>query len=440
MSHDSGIAARPGVARRQASASTLVHHRRRPHWYSRLLPIFRGIAITLVVVLASGASVASAFVWQIGETVTSNAVDISNGVVEDIPVSPPTIGAFEGGFNILAVGADNDPEQAEAFGDREGTLNDVNIVVHVSADHLSATVLSLPRDLVIPQPRCVDPDSGTVYGAVSAQPLNAAFGRGGLGCVKATIEEITGLSIPYAAVFTFEGTVAMSDAVGGVPICLNTAIFDPYSGLDLPAGTSVVSGQQALAYLRSRHGVGDGGDLSRISSQQAYMSSLMRVMKSNQTLTDVSKLAKLATAAAEHVNLSTSLADLNTMVSMAISLKDVDLENLTFVTYPVLENPNDVNKLIPAPRLAETLMEKIQNDEKFTLDSSALGNGLEIDPAVPVETPVTETPVVPDPAATDPALTDPVLTDPALTAESEVLSGVRGVTADQQTCSVAYDY
>ena len=78
----------------------------------------------------------------------------------------------------------------------------------------------------------------------------------------------------------------MADAVGGVPVCVNKAIDDPDSGLKLKKGITVVKGRTALAYLRSRHGVGDGSDLSRIASQQAYMSSLMRKMTSAGTLAD----------------------------------------------------------------------------------------------------------------------------------------------------------
>ena len=393
-------------------------HARGPRWSGRLAAALRAVAIALVVVLVSTASVTALFVWQLGSTVTENAVDISNGD-DTVIVPPPTIGEFEGGFNILAVGADNSEDQPEAFGARGATLNDVNILVHVAADHKTAVVLSLPRDLVIAQPKCTDPVTGNTFSAVSARPLNEAYQRGGLGCVNATVEALTGLDIPYAALFTFQGTVAMSDAVGGVPICLDAAIFDPYSGLDLPEGINIVSGQQALAYLRTRKGVGDGGDLSRISSQQAYMSSMMRVMKSSETLTDVTKVVGLANAAVNNVSLSTSLADLNTMVSMALSLKDVDLNALTFVTYPSVTDPNNVNKLVPATTIAAELMTKIATDESFVLDDAALGNGVTIDPNAPVvETPTAE--------PTDGAVAGP-----------EVLAGVRGQTADQQTCSVA---
>jgi LCP family protein required for cell wall assembly len=395
-----------------------VRHQKRPSaWRSRALPLIQVTAVTLAVLLVSGASIAAVGLVSLGTTVSNNAVDISNGREETI-APPATIGAFDGGFNVLAVGADNSETQGESFGDeRDGTLNDVNILFHVSADHQSAVALSFPRDLVIPHPECVDPVTGEEFGAMSARPLNEAYERGGLGCVRSTIEELTGLSIPYAALFTFAGTVAMSDAVGGVPICLNEAIFDPWSGLDLPAGTSVVSGEQALSYLRSRKGVGDGSDLSRISSQQAYMSSLMRVMKSSETLTNVPKLLKLATATAENVSLSESLANLNTMASMALTLKDLNLDNLVFAQFPYVEDPNDRNKVVPNRDLAAVLMGKIAADQPFTLGADSLSDAVTADPAAPV-------------TSTDEATTPPTTTP-------DVIDGLKGQLGSQLTCSVA---
>ncbi|MFT2817475.1 LCP family protein [Leifsonia sp. A12D58] len=409
------------------------HHRRRSRW-SGVRPYLKGTALALAVVLVSGVSLGGIYVWQLGAKVGDNALDISNGT--EVPdADQPGMDAFTGGFSVLAVGADNATGQSEAYGDRGRALNDVNILFHVSADHQSAVVMSLPRDLVIPQPSCVDPETGEEFDEVYAEPLNDAFGRGGLGCVKATIEELTGLSIPYAALFTFEGTVAMSDAVGGVPICLDSAIYDPWSGLDLPAGVTNVSGQQALAYLRSRKGVGSGSDLSRITSQQAYMSSLMRVMKSSETLTDVSKVLGLANAAAEHVSLSQSLASITTMASMALTLKDLDLDKLVFVQYPVEEDPDNSNKVVPSPDLAERLIAKILADEPFVLDEASLGEDVVLDPAAPVAPPA------PDDAGGAEDSAAPIETEVPVGTESpatpEVLDGLRGQTASQQTCSVA---
>lgn len=374
----------------------------------------------LAVVLVSGGSVSAIALWQLAHTVTTNALDISNG--HTAAPSSPKMGSLEGGFNVLVAGVDNSSGQAKAFGHRDSTLNDVNMLLHISADHTTGVVLSLPRDLVIPQPTCTNPDTGTVSSAVSAQPINTAFGRGGLGCVVATVQELTGLTISYAGLISFKGTVAMADAVGGVPICLSDPIDDPLSGLDLPAGTSVVSGKEALSYLRSRHGVGDGSDLARISSQQAYMSSLMRVMKSSATLNDVPKLVNLANAAAANVRLSTSLAGIPTMVGMALALKDVSLDHLVFVQYPTGEDPYNKNKVVPSPALAEQLLAKITSDQPFGLDAQALGRGAELEADAPAATPTPPAPT------TSPGETD---------ATPEVIAGLKGQTANQQTCSVA---
>jgi LCP family protein required for cell wall assembly len=424
-----GEPARAAVDGSRGAVQPPRHEKQEPTWRRIGVPIMKTTAIVIAVLVVSGASVASLAAWHLSSTVASNAVDISNGE-DDAPATPEAIGPFEGGFNVLAVGADNSAGQGREYGNRgSAVLNDVNILFHVAADHKSAVVISLPRDLVIPQPQCVDPETGEEFSAVSAQPLNTAFLRGGLGCVVSTIEELTGLDIPYAATFTFAGTVAMSDAVGGVPICLDAPIRDKNSGLNLPAGTSVVSGKQALAYLRTRDSIGDGSDLARISSQQAYMSSLMRVMKSSDTLGDPVKVTRLATAAAEHIHLSDSLADLRTLASMATALKDLDLSSLVFVQYPNVTYPKNPNKVVPDAELAAELMAKVQSDETFVLDAPTPAEDLGEDAGEDAE-PGGDAP------ATDPATPDMV---PPPTDAPPVIEGLRGQTADQVTCTETSD-
>jgi LCP family protein required for cell wall assembly len=306
------------------------------------------------------------------------------------------------------------------------------MLLHVSEDHSSAVVVSFPRDLVIPQPKCVDPETEKTAGAVAAQPLNASFERGGLSCVVATISDLTGLTIEYAALMSFDAVVQMTNAVGGVPVCLTEPVRDKRSGLDLPAGTSTISGATALAFLRTRHGVGDGSDLSRIASQQQYLSSLIRTIKSNDTLTDVTKLYGLAQVAAKNVKLSTSLTNITRMVAMARTLQTVDLDKLALVQYPVGTDPNNVNKVIPNKALAATLVEAIASDQSFAPDPNVDRNGVEADPNAPTPPPVA------DPPATEPPVADPGAgVTPAPTPTSTVIEGLAGQTALEQTCSVA---
>jgi LCP family protein required for cell wall assembly len=261
--------------------------------------------------------------------------------------------------------------------------------------------------------------------------MNTAFARGGLSCVVNTVADLTGLEIDYAAQMSFNAVVQMTDAIGGVPVCLAEAIKDDYSGLDLPAGTSVVSGGMALAFLRSRHGVGDGSDLSRISSQQVYMSALLRQLQSDSTLSDFTKLYGLANVAATNVRLSTTLTSLDTMVSMAQSLRTVDLSTMALVQYPgTTGNPDYPGKVMPTVSVADELFAAIAADEPISLADDSLGSGSTLDPSVvPTETPVPTATLAPGETATP---------TPTPTSGAVVIDGVVGQTAAQQTCSVAF--
>jgi LCP family protein required for cell wall assembly len=386
--------------------------------------------MVLAVVLVSAGSIAAITVNKLGGQIQDNAVDISSP--DD--TEPPQIGAINGSFNLLVVGVDNDVDQDAAYGERDGVLNDVNILLHVSADHTSATVVSIPRDLITDQPRCTNAESGVTSPAQNNVAFNSAMGRGGLACVVNTAEELTGLDIPYAAQMSFNAVVQMTDAVGGVPVCLSDPIKDDYSGLDLPAGTSVISGATALQFLRTRHGVGNGSDLSRISSQQVYMSSLLRQIKSDDTLLNFTKLYALANVAATNARLSTSLTSIDTMVSMAQSLRTVNLETMALVQYPVADDPDFPAKVVPVQPLADELFAAILADQPVVLDDESLGDGSQLNPDAPVEEPTPSTdPTTPaDPG--DGTVTGTPTTEPTPSA----LGGIKGQTAQQETCSVGF--
>ena len=87
--------------------------------------------------------------------------------------------------------------------------------------------------------------------------LNTALAYGGLACTVKTVSELTGLEIPYAAVIEFNGVVAMSNAVGGVTVCVAEKIEDEYTGTFLDPGEHELEGMAALQFLRTRHGIAD---------------------------------------------------------------------------------------------------------------------------------------------------------------------------------------
>jgi len=164
--------------------------------------LWRFVAIALATVLISGTSVGAIAIWKIQSQL--EAVDLTDA---DGEISLPAIGELKGGFNVLIVGSDTRAGQAQGhgYGTEKSTLNDVNIVVHISEDHQRATAISIPRDLVVPIPSCPDKDGSGMTGAMSAQPISVALFYGGLPCVALTVSALTGLEINYAGLITFDG-------------------------------------------------------------------------------------------------------------------------------------------------------------------------------------------------------------------------------------------
>lgn len=360
---------------RSRTAGVARHGRlRRRHPWGALA---KGVALVAAVGVVSTVSVGAIALHQVQS-------DLGPGVALQGEKTEPVakgqgISAYKGGFNILIVGTDNDPKQGTTYGVRDATLNDVNILLHVSADHTNATAVSIPRDLVVPIPSCPKADGSGTTSAMSAQPINSAYGDGGLNCVVQTVKQLTGVDIPFAGQISFNGVIEMSNAIGGVPVCVNKPIHDRYTGLDLPAGTTTLSGSDALAFLRSRHGVGDGSDLGRISSQQVYLSSMLRTIKSGGTLGSPTKLYGLAHAAASNMTLSNSLNDTGTLIQMGSALKSLDLENVNFVQYPGTTGGTGIysQKVQPDLVTASKLFGAIKADQPFTVPAGSTGVGSE---------------------------------------------------------------
>ena len=288
---------------------------------------------------------------------------------------PPNIGVYPGGFNILIVGDDTRAGQGTIGGGiqaDQGALNDVTILLHVSADHKFATAVSFARDMIIPHAQC------SIGGTSVGLPVNTALSYGGLPCVVTQIENFTGLTIQFAGLITFDGVIEMADAVGGVQVCTTGTLDDPYSGAYLRgAGEHLLTGSEALAFLRSRHGVGDGSDLGRISSQQVYLSALVRKMEQAGTLSNPVTVYKLASAASSSMQLSSSLESIPTMISIASTLKNIPPSHVVFVQYPGTTGGTGIfsGKVQPTLYLGNQLINLIKEDKPFTLGTQGDNRG-----------------------------------------------------------------
>ena len=294
---------------------------------------FRRIALrTTAALLGATTALLGVTAISLNTQIQSNGIQLvdANGKA----IKPPTLEDLQGAINILVVGSDTRAGQSKVFGNDSSELADVIILVHISKDRKNVVAMSFPRDLLVPYPSCPDPNGGSPYLPQRLGQINATIANGGPGCTVLTVEKLTGLKIPYLAMIDFQGVIDMSDAIGGVEVCLSKPLKDKYTFLNLPKGKNVLQGMKALQFLRTRHGVGDGSDLGRISNQQVFLTSLMRKIKNGGVLTNPIQLYSLANAAARNMTLSSSLSDVGTMVSIASSLRSVDLDKITFIQVP----------------------------------------------------------------------------------------------------------
>jgi len=397
------------------------------------------VATVITVIALSSVSLAAIAVSQ---TLSSVKASIHLSHLNS-NVLTPQVGAIEGSVNLLLAGTDTRTAQvgfqnkADLAGSSGAGNNDVTMVLHISQDHQHATVVSIPRDLLLTIPGCPRANGGN-YPSSSMAMFNTTLSRGGLACTVLTAESLTGLTIDYAAEISFDGVIGMSNAVGGVPVCLATRVVDPYVGLDLPAGQQTLVGGAALAFVRSRHGVGDGSDLGRISDQQLFLSALMRKITSAGVLNNPITLYNLANAALHNMQLSDTLAAPTTMVAIAIALKGITLSNIVFVQYPTASNPAYPGRVVltqPADRILNAALDA---DQPIVL-SGKLGQATVLAPATPATPTPTPTPTpthagakvapAPTPTPTLPGTPTPTATPVALPAD------VTGQTAADQTCA-----
>jgi LCP family protein required for cell wall assembly len=391
-------------------------------------PTYAKIAASVVAVLAVSTTAVVAYAAIDLLASVKPPVELES---EEMLEGVPDIGAMEGGLNFLLVGSDKRPEDG-AFGDPEeesAVLNDVTMLLHISQDHSHVEVVSFPRDLIVAVPECPDPEDpeGEPLSALSGVKINEVLSWGGFGCVASTVEELTGVKIPVGGIVEFYGVAALSTAIGGVEVCVAEPISDDYTGTYLDAGTHSLSGIDALQFLRTRHGVGDGSDLGRISNQQTFLASLMRTMQSSGTLGDPVKLYSIAKAVLSNMTLSTALQNPPQLMSIARTLQDIDLSKIAFVQYPTAYT-DGFSAVVPSESAA-VLSAALQADRPVLIDPNATSGsdfGTETDPNAPQPQP--ETPAPADPSAT--AAPD------APTAEA-LPGDVTGQTAAEVRCSSA---
>ncbi|NUS89163.1 MAG: LCP family protein [Streptomyces sp.] len=295
-----------------------------------------------------------------------------NNNIKKVDVGENNAAVSDGPMNILVIGTDKrDGKGNEGYGDAGSVGHaDTTLLFHVSKDRTNATALSIPRDMITDIPDCPtkqkDGETKVIPGQQSVR-FNTSLGQEERdpGCTWRTVEKLTGLQIDHFLMADFNAVKTLSSAVGGVEVCLGKDIDDPKSHLKLSKGRHTVEGEQALAFVRTRHSVGFESDLDRIKLQQQFLSSMMRKMKSSGTLTSPSKMWDLANSATKALTVDTGIGTVNKLKDLALNLSKVDLKNVTFVTVPVVDNTDGATVKLNEAK-AEPLFAMVRQDVSLT--------------------------------------------------------------------------
>lgn len=263
----------------------------------------------------------------------------------------------DGAIDILLVGVDSrtdahgNPLSAEELatlraGDDETTNTDTIILVRIPNNGRSATAISIPRDSYVAAPGLGKTKINGVYGQTRLNAMTELVENQGMDPAEAerravqdgrealikTVASLTGVTVDHYAEIGLLGFALITDALGGVDVCLKGAVYEPLSGADFPAGWQKLDGPQALSFVRQRHDL-PRGDLDRVLRQQVVMASLAHQVISSKTLSSPATMNRLQNAVQRSVVLSAGWD----IMSFVDQLQKLAGGSIAFATIPVLD-------------------------------------------------------------------------------------------------------
>ena len=277
--------------------------------------------------------------------------------------------------NILLLGSDtrsgaNGDSGNEGAGTAGTANSDTLMIAHISGDRSHVTILSIPRDTLIPAPTCKIWNSTTgkvsdQYEPISAGQIyhiNSAYSVGGPTCTVTAVQSLTHLGITRVIGIDFSGFQAMVDALGGINVNICRPIVDTVLGTVVPtAGEQKILGFQALNLVRARDVIGDSeSDLARIRRQQVVLSAILRQVTQAGTLLNPGKLDNFLQAFAK--NTFTQNVKVDDLVTLAGSLGSLDPAHVTFYTLPTVPSTTVDGALNVDETKAPAIFDDLVND------------------------------------------------------------------------------
>lgn len=353
----------------------------------------------------------------------------TSDVLSGVPDSPP---ADDGATDILLVGSDSrtdaqgNPLPTEVLKtlrteSTSGINTDTLILVRIPHNGSDPTAVSLPRDTFTAAPGGRKRKINAVYGLTKAATTDRLEDRGvtdedrieresrlaGQRALVRTVQTLTGIRVDHYAEVNLLGFYEVTKALGGVEVCLKNATSDKDSGASFRAGVQTISGADALAFVRQRHGLPRGG-LDRIVRQQVFMAAVAQKVLSTGTLSDPAKRERLIAAAHKSVVLDEGWD----IMSFVRRMQGLASGSMRFVTLPITDatarndrgrsivtvDPRQVEKFVTdlvdgppapttsAPRPAETSTHRLGPEPVLRLDGSAhRRSGTETPPVITSE-------------------------------------------------------
>jgi LCP family protein required for cell wall assembly len=347
----------------------------------RLAPLwFKILSAAVAALLLAVVVFGGYWVWRLQSNITTSALSAggqrSEGAVDN----------SKDRLQILVLGTDTRSGNNQQFGTVDQSSgygqSDVMMLLDISADNNHVNVISFPRDLLVDVPACIDHKTNQHYDERQNAMINSAMAQAGIGCAVDTVYKLTGLEIDHFMMADFNAVKELSNAVGGVDVCVSDAVNDPASGLHLPKGTSQVQGDQALAFLRTRHAFADGGDLGRIKAQQGFLGSLTRKLKSDGTLGNPQKMLGIADTVTKNLTVDDGLASVPTLLTIAERLKNIDPAKVNFITVPNVPAA-DPNRLTPDEPAATNFFASLRRSADLSETAPAAANTADPSTAAP---------------------------------------------------------
>jgi len=347
--------------------------------------LFTRIMRSIIAIITILLLVVSTYAWTKLDTLKGNTANAFLNIG----------GGEYGATDILLVGSDSrtdakgnpltpaERNMLHAGTDIESTNTDTILLIRIPNNGRSATAISIPRDTWVTTPKLGSGKINGIYGQTLLAAKQEALNRGvpnqkaeevatdaGREALLKAVADLTGVTVDHYAEVGLLGFVLLTNAVGGVEVCLNQAVDDPYSGSHFPAGVQTLNGSKALAFVRQRHGL-MRGDLDRITRQQAYMASMVRKILSAGVLTNPQALDRLTHA----INRSVVVDDGWDVIQFAQQLQHLSGGEVKFSTIPVvnpdahmqLDNGDMVSAIeIDPPAVKQWVQRTIGSTEKKT--------------------------------------------------------------------------